>query len=219
MAKKKSSTREVERRLAAVNSYKKADIEITDEPIRDRAYRKLPQQVRDASERLYAEAQISPKKAIPELRELVEKYPDVPLFSNYLAEAYIANREIDEAETVVLENIQKHPDYLFARLNYVELCLRRKEYEKIPEILDHKFNLPLLYPERKRFHISEVVSFMGLVGLYFFATHQRAKAEEYNQILQRIGPEYPVAKILKRKLAGSWLARLQRRLFGGKSLE
>ncbi|MBN1935009.1 MAG: hypothetical protein JW934_10110 [Anaerolineae bacterium] len=66
-----------------------------------------------------------------------------------------------------MENYRRNPDYLFARLNYAELFLRRGDYERVAEILEHKFDLKLLYPRRNRFHVSEVSNFIGLVGLYW----------------------------------------------------
>jgi hypothetical protein len=58
----------------------------------------------------------------------------------------------------------------------------------------------MLYPKRKKFHISEVANFMGIMGLYFAKTNQRDIAEKYHEILQEIAPSYPIAKMLKREL-------------------
>lgn len=113
--------------------------EITEEPIQDPYYRRLPEHVKDAVERLHQEAQTKPRKAIRELREVIKQYPKVPQFYNYLAVAYSGMGEIRKAEAVTRASIRKNPDYLFARLNYAEFCLLRKEYAKIPEIFDNKF--------------------------------------------------------------------------------
>lgn len=188
--------------------------EITYEPIHDREYKRLPGGVKDAIDRLYFDAQRRPLEAIPELHEWIKKYPRVPMFYNYLAVAYSAIGDHKKAEEITKTNIQRNPDYLFARLNYSELCLARKEYEKVAEIFDHKFDLRMLYPKRKRFHISEVVNFMGLVGIYFYEIGEREAAEKHNEILQEIGPEYPIARELKRKLNPSILKRLWKRVTG-----
>ena len=138
----------------------------------------------------------------------------MPQFYNYLTVAYSGIGAFDKAEAVTLASIRANPDYLFARLNYAELCLRRKDYAKIPEIFDHKFDLKLLYPKRNRFHISEVANFMGLIGLYFLAIDERGLAEKYNAVLQEMAPHFPMAQKLKRALAPGLFARLWKRLTG-----
>jgi len=186
--------------------------EITDEPILDREYRRLPARVKEAIERLHRESEIRPRNAIPELQALIERCPQVPQFYNYLTVAYSGIGALDKAEAVTLASIRANPDYLFARLNYAELCLMRKDYAKIPEIFDHKFDLKLLYPKRNRFHITEVANFMGLIGLYFLAIGERGLAEKYNAALQETAPHFPMAQKLRRALAPGLFARSWKRL-------
>ncbi len=68
----------------------------------------------------------------------------------------------------------------------------------------------LLYPERKRFHVSEVVSFMGVVGLYFYATRRRDLAQQHYAVLQKLAPGHPVTRELGRRLSPSLLVRFWR---------
>ena len=90
----------------------------------------------------------------------------------------------------------------------------KKDYAKIPEIFDHKFDLKLLYPKRNRFHITEVANFMGLIGLYFLAIGERGLAEKYNAALQEAAPDFPMAQKLRRALMPGLFARLWKRLTG-----
>ena len=181
--------------------------EITDEPIEERAYRRLPKSVKVRLERLYQEAQRNPKPAIKELLELKEKYPQVPQIYNYLAVGYSRARELEKAEGITEENIRKNPTYLFAKINLAEFCLQRDEYDKIPEIFDDKYDLQMLYPNRKKFHISEFVNFMGIMGLYFVGVDQREIAERYNEMLQEVASDYPMAKRLNQALNPGILTR------------
>lgn len=186
--------------------------EITDEPIVDRRYKRLPNHVKDTIERLHFDSQRKPREAIPELRELIKKYPKIPMPYNYLSVAYSKIGDSEKVEETTKTNIERNPDYLFARLNYAEFFLQRKEYKKIAEIFNHKFDLQLLYPKRKQFHISEVANFMGFIGIYFYEIGEREAAEQYHEILQEIASEYPMAKRLKRKLHPSMIVRLLNRL-------
>ncbi|MEW5960034.1 MAG: hypothetical protein AB1801_20115, partial [Chloroflexota bacterium] len=119
-------------------------------------------------------------------------------------------------EEVIQENYRRNPDYLFARLNYAEMCRARGEYDKIAEIFEYKFDLKLLYPNRKQFHISEVANFMGLIGVYFFETGQQDVSEKYYDILKQIAPEYPMTKMLRWKLHPGLIRRVFHRLAGQK---
>ena len=65
-----------------------SEYEITTSPIHDRQYKRLPRRIKDAIDRLYIESQSRPHKAIPELLELIEEHPNVPMLYNYLGVAY-----------------------------------------------------------------------------------------------------------------------------------
>lgn len=188
--------------------------EVTTEPIHNRQYEQLPRRVKNAIDRLYYQSQREPRKAIPELRKLVKQYPDVPTLYNFLSVAYSQAGQPKKAEAVTRKNYERNPDYLFARLNYAELCLMRGDYDKIEEIFENKFDLKSLYPERDRFHVSEVAGFMGLAGVYFLETGERDAAEKYDEILQEIAPDNPMARKLHQRLHPNLLQRLLMKLTG-----
>ena len=190
------------------------EYEITWEPILDRRVKRLPGKVKDAIERLCEESRRNPRRAIPELVDLIKKYPKIPRLYNYLSIAYSHAGQRKKAEEAIRENFRRNPDYLFARLNYAELCLRQGDYGQIAEIFEHKFDLKLLYPNRKRFHITEVAGFMALIGLYFFETGELEGAERYYGILKEIAPEYPMTEVLRKKLYPGFLVRMLRRMAG-----
>jgi len=171
--------------------------EITDEPIQEAAYRRLPKAVKEKLENLYRVAQRHPQKAIPELIELRKKYSRVPQIYNFLAVAYSYAGEKEKAEQITQENIRKNPNYLFARINQAQFLLAKGEYDKIPEVFEHKYDLQMLY-----------------MGLYFTRTDQREIAEKYNEILQEIAPDFPIAKALNRELNPGIMTRVKKRLLG-----
>jgi tetratricopeptide (TPR) repeat protein len=188
--------------------------EITDEPIQELAYQRLPKAVKKKLGNLYQMAHRDPQRAIPELIELQNKYPRVPPIYNYLAVAYSYAGEHEKAEQITQENIRKNPDYLFARINQAQLLLAKKEYDKIPDVFEHKYDLQQLYPKRRKFHISEVANFMGIMGFYFSKTNQHDIAEKYNEVLQEIASEFPIAKALNRELNPGIAARVLKRILG-----
>ncbi len=190
------------------------EYEITDEPIYDPHYEQLPRRVKDEIEQLHHLSQFRPRKAIPKLRGLLKRYPHIPILYNYLGVAYSHTGQHEKTKAVALKNYQRNPDYLFARINYAQLCLVEGDYEKVAEIFEHKFDLKQLYPSRNRFHISEVAGFMGLIGVYFFEIGEREAAEQYYAILQQIAPHHLMTRNLRRRLFPNFLRRLWHRLTG-----
>ena len=188
------------------------EYEITSEPLEDARYKRLPQHVKDAIERLYAGIQSHPREAIPELLQWIEQYPTIPMLYNYLSLAYSHSGDVEKAEHTILENYQRNPDYLFARINYAELCLAKHDYQKVADIFDHKFDLRLLYPKRKRFHVTEFAGFMGVIGRYFLETGNRALAEKIYDVLVQVAPEQPLTRRLRRKLYPNFFQRVADRM-------
>lgn len=173
---------------------------ITTEPIVDQAYKRLPKNVKDQVEQLHDLTLQRPKAAIPELVALREQYPQVHQFANYLVIAYSRTHQQELAKQLIEENYRRDPDYLFARVHYAELCLHDGKLAEVATIFDHKFDLKLLYPERKRFHISEVLAFFGVIGHYFLANGERERAEQCYQLLHEVNPKHNSTRSLKRKL-------------------
>ncbi len=220
MSKRKSSTKRAAlvrpkppRTLAEdFQTVQLVEYTITAELIESDQYKRLPARVRESVPQLYAELHKHPRTAIPKVQKLIRRYPRIPMFYNYLVAAYTAIGEFDKAKDIALQNYQRNPDYLFARINYAQVCMDEGHFNKIPEIFEETYDLKLLYPERDTFHVSEVVNFAGLMGLYFLAIGNRETAELYYSMAKNLGPKYPVTRQLHQHLHPSWLHGLLLRL-------
>jgi tetratricopeptide (TPR) repeat protein len=192
-----------------------SEYEITDEPMANPYLKKLShtlrKKVENLSDELYDMASAQPEQAVVRLKEAIRQYPDVPQFSNYLMMAYSKIGEWEKIDSLIAENYKRYPDYLFAKLNYAELCLRRKQIDEIPIIFDDNFDLKLLYPKRKKFHIAEVIGFMGIAGIYYHETGERKSAELCYSVLRQLNPQHEKTRRLKGKLYPSVFSKLFRR--------
>ncbi|QVL56936.1 MAG: hypothetical protein KFB93_05995 [Simkaniaceae bacterium] len=150
--------------------------------------------------KLYAMANENPRRAKKKVETFYEAHPDQPEVLNLLTYLYLARRRIRKANRLIEENYIKNPDYLFAKINYADLCLRRKKTQIIPEIFNKKFNLTELYPNKKMFHISEFRGFMTLMGFYHLSLGKREAAEGYHYLAARVDPNHPTTKVLEKKL-------------------
>ncbi len=173
------------------------EVKVTYKPIINKQINLLPQDIQDQIGDLFVTSQSDPHRAIPLLQKLITRYPQVPQLFNFITTAYSILEDFDTAEKYALEGCQKHPQYLFAKINYAEICLRKKEYHKIPAIFDNKLNLRLLYPERDEFHLTEVIGFIGVCGLYYHKTGDRKSAEECLRVMEKLSPESPMARRLQ----------------------
>jgi tetratricopeptide (TPR) repeat protein len=203
------------RRLEPIRT---ASYEISDEPMPGPAYERLPEPVKDQLENLYHEVLTrKPKKALSILEPLIEQHPDVPSLYNYLYVAYQGLGDRTNAQRVLQEMLERFPDYLFARITHANDCLQRGEAEKVPEIFEGKYDLKLLYPERERFHLSEVLSFCAVMAWYFHTQGNHRRAETYYEMMRQLDPTHRSTRFIKRLLHPSWLRRWLRRLLSRES--
>ena len=177
-------------------------------PVDTKDEKKIPAEIKDRLEELYYLIQRNPKQAIEPLEKLKQEYPNIPRIYNYLMAAYLKTGNPKKADELIIENYQKHPDYLFARTNYAEYCLRHNNLDEIYKIFDNKFDLKLLYPHRNDFHISEVTGFYGILGIFFIRTGTRESAENLYKMLKRLDPDHSTTKVLGRELTFSRIKNL-----------
>ena len=204
--KKRFSTRNHKKMSQATPnqlSLRCSSYEITDEPLSDVH---LPDEVQAEVKELFEKAKKTPEKIIGRIEELISKYPNVPLLYNYASAAYSNLHDKNKSKQYVEKNYHNNPEYLFAKLNYAEICMDEEDYDKVAVIFDNKFDLKILYPHRDVFHISEVVNFFGVTGKYFADIGMNEQAEMSYDILVKLAPKHPLTKRLKRllKMESAW---------------
>jgi hypothetical protein len=168
----------------------------------------------DALEKLFFQAREEPHAAIPRLRSLLDDYPDVPALYNWLAVAYRCADEDEKAEEIDRLNFERHPDYLFALMPECHRLLDEGNVERVTQLLDKRFDLKIMYPERDVFHITEVMPFSHLMVRYFVATDQLEPARVILRGIEQLDPESPFTTaarlLLLSKTKFSFIERLKR---------
>ena len=132
------------------------------------------------------------KFIIARLMRLIDQYPNVPMFKNYLSVAYNIRNEYEKSVEINNQLLKEHPEYLFARINQANHFIHNKELDKVPEMLGPELELSRLYPEREVFHSGELSSYLNVVIRYFAAKGDLDKAEEKLDILQELAPKEPI---------------------------
>jgi tetratricopeptide (TPR) repeat protein len=150
--------------------------------------------------RLYKLSQSSPARAIPELLDMIERYPEVPAFQNYLSIAYTVQGNVRKANLEIAKTYQQFPDYLFAKAGYVRILVEADQLEKAAVILDGKFTISEHYPERNEFHLTELTAFNYSAGLYLLRIGQYAEAIDLYQEMRSIAPHDDITQVLRLEL-------------------
>lgn len=95
---------------------------------------------------------------IPEILEFIEKYPETPIFTNYITLAYNIVQNKEQCDYWVKESYRRFPAYLYARCAYANYCIAQKKLTEVPAIFNNCFNLNILY-KRTHFSSHEILTY------------------------------------------------------------
>lgn len=142
------------------------------------------------------------------LLKLIERYPNVPAFKNYLVVNYQLHGKNEKARSANHWLVKEHPDYLFGKLNLCAEYLEDDRLDEIPKVLGQALDLKDLYPEREVFFIQEFTSFLNISCRYLIADNALEAAESRIEAATGIlGDDHEVIQILNIKLSEAWSKR------------
>ena len=176
----------------------------------------MPDEIRDEMVELYEKSQEEPASIIDRIEELIKKYPNVPKLYNFATVAYNFLRNTEKARHYSEMNYKMNPSYLFAKLNYAEICMSEGDLDKVAEIYENKFDLKMLYPERNVFHITEVVGFLGITATYFSCIGMKDQVELLFKGLEELAPHSPYTARIRQYLFVEKIKHQFNRLIGKK---
>lgn len=166
----------------------------------------LPLEEQKHFEDLYSRAQENPEASLEPLLKLKQKHPQVPEIANLLAYAYLRLKKKKEAEELIEKTYHDHPNYLIAKINFADQCLRLGKLSMIPVIFQGATELYQLYPEQTEYHYAEFRGFHVVMGFYYFASGEKQRAENYYQLAFQVDPLHPSVIALENKLSKvNWL--------------
>ncbi len=158
---------------------------------------------------LLHEAQLQPQKTYQKVLQWKKEHPKNPLVDNLLTFAYLQNKEVAKAEELIVESYHAYPNYLFAKINYADQCLRKKKQDLIPLIFP-SFDLSVLFPQKDKFHVSEFRGFMILACRYHLKIKQKKLAKKYYQNAYLADPSHLGLILLEKEL--SFFTRIHKSL-------
>ena len=154
-------------------------------------------------------ARTEPRKAIDRLPSLILQYPQVSILKQHLALAYQSLGEGEQARFWNTKLVQEHPNYLFGRLSLAADYLEKLNFQKVEDILGKHLELFILYPERKIFHVTEVLAFQRIAALYFIFSGDIQTAEKRLEVMSSLAPKHPTTLEIADRVRQEY-ARLRR---------
>ncbi|WP_162054061.1 tetratricopeptide repeat protein [Pontibacter pamirensis] len=126
------------------------------------------------------------KQTVERLQQNIKKWPENPIFWNYLAMTYQQLGEDEKAEETIIQLHEQFPDYLHGKIMYAELLLDQEKADEVPAVFNNQFNLKGVYPNRDMFHISELVMFNFLMADYYLEEGNLYMANMYVKMLDQM---------------------------------
>jgi hypothetical protein len=123
------------------------------------------------------------QKLIQRLKSNTARWPQNPLFYQYLSDAQQWAKQPEAAKATIRELYAKFPDFLVGRLRYGQLLVEEGKLEEVLELLAGQYHVAALQPERETFYIDQMVNFYMLLCAYFLEKDQFYLAHLYFTLL------------------------------------
>ena len=173
-------------------------------------------QINDRAKKLlqdtYDDINRTNKNKESKLLAYVEQYPDIPQFKNRLSTYYELKGNRRKAKEIKLITLQQHPDYLFGKITIALEYYYENQPEKMPALLGEQLELRALYPQRKIFHLSEVMNYYKVVALYLNAVDRCDEAWEVVEKMEKNCPGNPEIEMTTNEIFRYNLKNASRRM-------
>lgn len=123
----------------------------------------------DAIESLRQKVFAAPKAAIPLLEQALERCPGTPTLMNWLAKVHLDLGANAKGQELIRLNYELNPNYLFAKMNLLQIFLSDQKFDEATQLLDGKFDLHEMYPDRSIFSVSEFMGYAAAMLQYYLA--------------------------------------------------
>ena len=152
------------------------------------------------------------KGTVKRLRILIQKYPKVPQFKNYLSAAYELIGKPEKAFELNRKILEAHPNYLFAKVNLAKEYIYRKNHEQALSVLGAQLSITEAFPNEHTFHVNEVINYYEAVFLYYLiGLKDDKKAQETLSIMEDAADDHPKTHQCSVKLVAFRSERFQKK--------
>jgi len=181
-------------------------LDITEEPLPSPALEAMArsdrQQVEQICAAFYDEtlSTASAEQLLDEVNALLDAYPDVPTLYQYKQALLERLDRVSEANAVIDLMLQRFPKYVFAFIAHVHRLLRDGQLDEAEAFINKRHHPAMFDPDRKQWHITEVVPFLACMCEYLCFRGEPDRAQPYLDGLKSLVPEHPVVKSIEENL-------------------
>jgi tetratricopeptide (TPR) repeat protein len=129
-----------------------------------------------------------------QLKVLINKYPHVPTFYNYLSVAYENTNEYDKVLPVIKTLIKKFPTYFHAQLNLISYYLKTENNEALDAYFENIKSIKDIAPQKENFHVDEFMGFYSAFVEYLETKRDRKKMVLIFDMLDNVALYFPSIK-------------------------
>lgn len=163
-----------------------SNFQITYEPIDITNYNSTPQEIKEGK-LAYSIINEGNKEELTSLVKRLQldssKWPNNPIFLNYLYTTYQMLEQDSKAKEAVKLITKNFPSYLFGKVNYATQLMYEGKIDRVPDVFGGNYHLKAIYPEREVFHIQEFIAFNTIMCLYFIRKEEIYSANIYRNMI------------------------------------
>ncbi len=148
----------------------------------------------------YQKAHEIAHKTQPSVNKLIDyfnKNKNYPEFVTLIIVGLKKNKRYGEIQKYLDFFTEKHPDYLYGKINNAQYALDNNDPETALNFLGEELDLQKLYPEKESFQIDEVSKYYACVVTYLERVNRLSEAYEIVEKLSNIGADDKIIDALK----------------------
>ncbi len=123
------------------------------------------------------------------IRKQMERYPNDPIFLNYLGKWHDVRGEQEQAIAVLERTYERFPDYLYAIVSMATTRIAQGRTDEVLHFLGNTLRIEERFPDRDEFHINEVEAYEDACIKYLIAIRDLEPALERVQALRSVSDE------------------------------
>lgn len=130
------------------------------------------------------------KDTVVELKKLIQKYPHVTTFYNYLAIAYRNEGKDKEEYELIKATIKKFPNYFFGKITLLSYYVETQNIAELDKLLGNVKSIKDYAPEKEVFHISEISSFYSAYLDYLAYKQETERIKSIWELLEKLAQKF-----------------------------
>ena len=166
----------------------------------------------EAVARLYSLSTTGDKGVVPELKQMIKRYPDAAFLMNFLSVALHRQGKTKEATKVERETFAAHPHYFFARLSEAQRLIEEDRLEDAKQCLGGTLRLADFKTGEPVWHFSHWENFYATVASWYAAAGMTDEAQGLLEALRSEGAGQEQLKAIEYQVMRGRLASFQKRM-------